>query len=142
MAKLYKFFRLPVREKLLFFHALYLLAFYRIRLQRSSIQKLFDHVQHLSSLQHNTALNPVPPACIARLLNVAAELIPFSTCLSKAMAGQILLAKCGHKSKLHLGVSRDNQQIFAAHAWLSLDGTIILGGRPDLAQYRELPLHC
>ncbi len=139
MGRLLKFFRLPGREKALFFYALYLLAAYRIRLQVTSTQQLFNRVQKLSSERYVPEPSPVPPQRIASLLNVAASFIPYSTCLSKALVGQILFAGHGHKTRLHIGVANDAQQKFEAHAWLSLDDKILIGHLPDLKRYREFP---
>ncbi len=139
MVRLLKFLRLPGREKALFLNALYLLAVYRIRLKVTSIDKLFNHVQRLSSEKYVVNPSPVPPQRIARLLSVAALFIPHSTCLSKALAGQILFAGHGYKTRLHIGVAHDAQKNFEAHAWLSLDGTVLIGQLPDLARYREFP---
>ncbi len=139
MVQLLKFIRLPGREKALFFNALYLLATYRIRLQVTSTQHIFNRVQRLSREKYVANPSPVPPQRIARLLNVAALFIPYSTCLSKSLAGQILFAGHGHKTRLHIGVANDAQQNFEAHAWLSLDDIILIGRLPGLERYREFP---
>lgn len=139
MGRLFKFLALPGREKALFCFALYLLAAYRIRLQVTSTQQLFNRVQRLSRERYAPESSPVPSQRIARLLNVAASFTPYSTCLSKALAGQILFAVNGHKTRLHIGVATDAQQKFEAHAWLSLDDTILIGHLPDLERYREFP---
>lgn len=139
MGRLFKFFRSPGREKVLFFYAVYLLATYRVRLRVTPTQNLFSRVQRLSRDRYVPEPGPVPPQRIARLLNVAALFIPYSTCLSKALAGQILFAGHGYKTRLHIGVANDAQKKFEAHAWLSLDGTILIGRIPDLERYREFP---
>lgn len=139
MGRLLKLFRLPGREKVFFGHALHLLAAYRIRLQLSSTQQLFDRVQRLSHERYAPEPSPIPPQRLAKLLNIAASCIPCSTCLSKALAGQILFAGHGHKTKLHIGVANNAQQKFEAHAWLSLDDTILIGHLPDLERYHEFP---
>ena len=138
MKYLLKFFHLPFAEKKIFFHALYLLARYRILLFWTPIKDLFDHVH---SLSHNILPTPgaISPARMARLIQVTSHLVPGSTCLSNALAGQILFAGHGHKTQLHIGVARDEHNTLEAHAWLSLDGTILMGNLPDLSRFTELP---
>ena len=50
------------------------------------------------------------------------------TCLSEAMAGQVLLARAGFESELQIGVATPKtDRRFAAHAWLECRGYIVLG---------------
>jgi len=139
MKNLLKFFHLPFAEKKLFFHALYLLVVYRIRLQMSPIQDLFLRVQSHSQTTLPTISGPVSPVRIARLIRIASHFILRSTCLSEALAGQVLFASYGYKTNLHIGVAKDAENSsFEAHAWLSFEGKILIGGIPDLLRFKEL----
>ena len=51
-----------------------------------------------------------------------------STCLTRALAAHLLLARSGHESRLHIGVARDERGAFEAHAWLERNQQVILGG--------------
>lgn len=77
---------------------------------------------------------------MARLIAVANSLVPFSTCLSQAFAGQILFALHGMRTTFHIGVVAKSGNNFEAHAWLCLDGKIILGYLPNIKRFRELSL--
>jgi len=69
---------------------------------------------------------------ILRLLQAAARRCPVgSTCLTRALAGQLLLRKAGIESRLCIGVMRDQRRAFQAHAWLERDGNVILGGSDE-----------
>jgi Transglutaminase-like superfamily len=57
----------------------------------------------------------------------ASRFVPRATCLAKAIALQALLARRGRVAILHLGVKTTRTAGFEAHAWLELDGQIILG---------------
>ena len=57
--------------------------------------------------------------------------IPRSTCLTQALAAQVLLARSGHPSRIQFGVAKDGQRGFEAHAWLVFAGQVILGGDVD-----------
>ena len=50
------------------------------------------------------------------------------TCLTQALAAHVLLARKGHPSNLRIGVSRNLDGKFIAHAWLEKEGTVLIGG--------------
>ena len=50
------------------------------------------------------------------------------TCLTQALAIHALLARQGCTSILRIGVKRDTDGKFIAHAWLEKDGIILIGG--------------
>jgi hypothetical protein len=58
---------------------------------------------------------------------VAAAYVPGATCLIHALAGQILLARHGEVSQLHIGVAREERVGVRAHAWLDHDGRVVIG---------------
>jgi len=55
-----------------------------------------------------------------------------SNCLAQALAAQVMLARRGVGSTLHLGVAResirDGEDKLEAHAWLTVGETIVTGG--------------
>jgi len=137
--KVLKFFHLTSREKLAFCRAVYLLLYYRIALRRQHFQTMVDSLLHAGSSTFQQTGEPISVDVLVRLLAVACRVVPFTTCLSRAMAGQRLLTSYGHASVFHIGVAREKDLDLEAHAWLSLDGNLILGNIPDLERYRELP---
>ena len=81
----------------------------------------------------------VPAARLARAVRTASRLVPFASCLTQAQAAQILLARSGIASTVCLGVRETAFGGLAAHAWLLLDGRLILGGEPhEIARFRQL----
>jgi len=66
---------------------------------------------------------------VLRIVNAAFRRLPFpSTCLGRALVAQTLLSTCGFEAHLCIGVKRDEQGQFQAHAWLQKDQQIIFGG--------------
>jgi hypothetical protein len=55
----------------------------------------------------------------------ASRYVPRATCLVQALALHGLLARRGRESHVRLGVRTGER--FAAHAWLEVDGTVVLG---------------
>ena len=58
-------------------------------------------------------------------VNVAGEYVPRSTCLSKAMAAQILLSRHNYPSQLKIGVIKEDE--FEAHAWVEVEDEVVVG---------------
>jgi hypothetical protein len=54
--------------------------------------------------------------------------VPGATCLTQALAAQALLARSGHESHIELGVRKDEQSRFLAHAWVVCGDRIVIGG--------------
>jgi hypothetical protein len=134
-----KFFRLSQREKVLFVRALFLLIHSRLSLQFGEFRNVVRHFSRKTSFQKPDRLSRVSSTRVASLLDAASRLIPPPTCLSKALAGSVLFKACGYQTQLHIGVTREGGSLFEAHAWLTLDGHVVVGGRADLERYRELP---
>jgi hypothetical protein len=61
-----------------------------------------------------------------------------STCLTQALAAQVLLARAGYRSTLKIGVARGAEGAFKAHAWLEHQGRVVIGDL-DLGQYTLMP---
>jgi Transglutaminase-like superfamily len=59
------------------------------------------------------------------------------TCLTQALAAQVLLAWRGHPALLHIGVVRKEGEEFHAHAWLESGGEVVIGGH-QLERYTPL----
>jgi Transglutaminase-like superfamily len=66
-------------------------------------------------------------AMIIRSIQATSRYVPQATCLIQALAGKMLCAAFGHKVCLKIGVGKDQEGKFRAHAWLEQCGRIILG---------------
>jgi hypothetical protein len=92
-------------------------------------------------------MKPVPtllpggdPAAIDRVawaVTAASRWVPAATCLTQALAAQVLLARCGLSGRLHIGVSKDARQRLVAHAWVESQGRVVVGGS-GLERYTRL----
>src|SRR5665213_3764345 len=75
-----------------------------------------------------------PPAKIRWAVEAWARRVPWkAVCFQRGLAAHVMLRRRGLNSILHYGVARKEEEGLAAHVWISLDGTILLGGReaPD-----------
>lgn len=73
-------------------------------------------------------------------VHVASRYVPVATCLSQAMALQILLHREGIGAELKIGVAKDKQGGVAAHAWVESRGRVLIGSLPNLLSFCVLPL--
>ena len=85
-------------------------------------------------------MSDVPVAALLRAVDSAAWRLPGTTCLSKAIAARILLAREGHASMVLLGVGRVPGSAGFAHAWIEgpsgpFPGADAGGGRLRLAVF-------
>ena len=85
-----------------------------------------------------TPLGPyeASPAQSARAVKLVSRYLPHATCLTQAIAVQVLLARIGHDSLVEIGVAKDAGK-FEAHAWVTCGDEIVIGG-PTVARYSRL----
>jgi hypothetical protein len=76
------------------------------------------------------------PDRTAWAVEATARRIPTASCLTQALAADVMLRRDGHRPQIHIGVSKD-RAAFEAHAWLELDGRVLVGDH-DLGRYTRL----
>ena len=79
-----------------------------------------------------------PRSRIGWAVNAAARLVPGRTCLSDALAADVMLCRRGYPSMLRFGVKKRNDGVvpLEAHAWVECDGSIVAGHLATLDEYR------
>ena len=60
------------------------------------------------------------------------------SCLPRAVTAQLMLLRRRCATTLCIGVLQGTQESFEAHAWLELNGEVILGAVPNLERYVRL----
>lgn len=68
------------------------------------------------------------PAHLAWAVAVTSPFVPAASCLTQALATDVLLRRAGYQGVLHIGVTLRHGRL-AAHAWVEYDGVIMIGGR-------------
>lgn len=61
--------------------------------------------------------------------------VPAASCLTQALAAHTLLDRRGLENELRIGVARNERREFEAHAWIEIDGEVVLGELDDLDRY-------
>jgi len=71
-------------------------------------------------------------------VRTASRCFPPASCLTQALAAQVLLASAGIGACVQIGVSKVKSEALEAHAWLEKDGEILLGGSEADKRYARL----
>jgi hypothetical protein len=141
MTAIRKFLELTATEKICFLRALSLLTTLKLHLALMSVETVCRKTFNSSEkLRGRRRCHTLPMTKISSLLGIASRIVPFSTCLSISLAGAILFAEYGYMARLHIGACRENGEIFKAHAWLTVNGTVVAGDLPGLEIFREFDL--
>ena len=77
------------------------------------------------------------PQELAEALQRGSRFVPGSTCLVQALAGQWMLLREGYAPELRIGVSK--AEGFEAHAWVELEGKVLIGGSEESARFTPFP---
>ncbi|MBM9594024.1 lasso peptide biosynthesis B2 protein [Rhodobacteraceae bacterium MCCB 386] len=122
---------------MLLLEALAWVIFIRASLWLRPYQKLLKFCQTCSIGHAGEHAERVP-----RAVRRAARWIPGASCLTQALAAQVLLARRGVRSVLHLGVNLTPSGGFGAHAWIEIDSIVVMGGdQRSLKRYSRIISH-
>ena len=126
MKRLTRIFLLPYPEKKLLAQSFLLVLAVRIGLWILPFSFLSNWLQG-ASLDANKSADWKSINRIVRSVRSVSRLVPFATCLTQALATRVLLRMVGQASDLRIGVERDQNEKFQAHAWIEVDGRIVIG---------------
>ncbi len=60
-------------------------------------------------------------------------------CLARALTTQVIIRRQGYTPDLRIGVAKDEANRLEAHAWLELQGYVVIGLLPDLNRFVPMP---
>jgi len=131
--------RLTTLERRLFVKVFVLLEFVKLGLWLLPFRTLLRLLSRVSKgPKEPRGIDCPSPEEIAWFVEVASRHSPgVKTCLTQALAAQVLLTRHGYPAFVHLGVLRGKQEQFQAHAWVESEGKIVIGGG-DLERYAPL----
>lgn len=140
MEHLRRFLRLPAAERRLLIKAALLLESIKLGMRLLPFRTL-------RRLLDRAAARPLGPqrashSSVERVVwsvEAASRHTPgVKTCLTQALAAQVLLARRSCPALLHIGVAKGEEQgEFQAHAWVESEGKVVIGG-PALERYVPL----
>lgn len=131
------FLQFSTRRKLLTIRALLVILAIRLALRLVSLARIQRFVDTPPPLRPEQ--DPTVVADIIGAVNTVDRRFFTSTCLVNGLASQYLLTRHGFGATLQIGVRKNRQQDLEAHAWVTVDGRILIGDRQDLDSYTPLP---
>jgi hypothetical protein len=108
--------------------ALCLLSATRLGLLVLPVRMVGSVLSWLVSREPGVTRDPLLADRVARAVTRASGVVPGATCLTQALAAQVLLERRGFPTRLHIGVVRDGGQAMRGHAWVESEGMIVIGG--------------
>jgi hypothetical protein len=141
MKRLFKFFRLPATDRSLLVKAAFIVGAVRLGLWGLPFRTLRRLLARVT--QEPARLRKADRSSLARIawaVTVASRYVPAASCLTQALATQILLGRRRHPACLRIGVVKGTDGQFQAHAWVESDSVVVIGGsEPELERYTPLP---
>jgi hypothetical protein len=101
----------------------------------------FRELQRVISSRGRLPLAVSPDVPVGRLVwavRAASRRIPAASCLTQSLALHCLLSSAGHHSEVRIGVGKDMEGRFAAHAWVECAGQPLLSGPEEVERYVQL----
>ena len=140
MKGLRTFIRLQPGERGLVLRTLFLVAAIRVTLWVLPFQRLQRVVGSVDPWKHLLVSIPadVPIARLVWAVRAASRRIPAASCLTQSLALHCLLTRAGYRSEIRIGVTKDMEAGFAAHAWVDYAGHPLLSDPEEVERYVRL----
>lgn len=134
-----RLWRLSFREVRLALVALRWLVDARLSLRAQPFRTVYERFDRQGrQLPRSGACDARCAREVAIAVRRASRLVPGATCLPQALAARAMLARRGVVSELRVGVAGDAKGGVKAHAWVEVDGRVVIGNLPDLARYKPM----
>ena len=136
MSRVLRFSQASARERSVLVRSFIWIALYRIGLWvlPFSVTRRWA----LGQVETNSKVNDEQMVTeIIRSVRFASKFVPHASCLTQALAARKLLGECGQSAELKFGVTKSDGN-FEAHAWLEMDGRIVLGKQRMHSRYAVL----
>lgn len=143
MKSLLKFVRLPASDRLLLFKTFILLGLVRLGLWRLPFKTLQQSLNKISRSPQISPASSVRCRSINKIVwavDVSSHLMPGHVkCLARALTTQVIMSRRGYTPDLRIGVAKDRNNCLEAHAWIELEGAVVIGLLPDLKRFVPMP---
>lgn len=141
ISKIKKFMNCGTAERRLFLMSVFLLLTIRLALLAFPFRWIRAAVMHMSKASaYAQSGDEITVRRIVLAIERASRILPGTRqCLTKALAGKILLGRSGCPVSLRIGVIRGSKGSLEAHAWLISRGEVLVGGLRNLSDFTPFP---
>ena len=135
------FFSFSWQDQILIAKATFLLTLIRLGLKLLSLKTLQKCLDGISQLPQKTDKKHISIYKIIWSITTASSYMPKVKCLARALAAKTLLEQQGYTTKMKIGVTKNPQQAFIAHAWIEYKGRVVMGGIGNsVRQYKVMSI--
>jgi hypothetical protein len=140
MRRLRSYLKLSGAEKWLLIRSILWLWLFWLGLRVLSFQKLYRLVERFSKPGSSGRGHPPAPGLISKSVEKSGRyILGQDSCFPQALTGFLLLKRAGYAPRLYIGVKK-NESTLDAHAWIEMDGEILIGGPLSVIErYSALP---
>jgi len=140
--KIHAVYLLSHKERLQCISIVYWLVLIKLALCLLPYQKVVHNVDRWANSFTTLKSRAVCSAeTICSLTDKCANSIPLRLlCLPRAFTGYVQCRRNGYKVELKIGIRRSSDEGFVAHAWIELNGIILIGNRPDICEFSRFNL--
>lgn len=128
---LYRFFKLPVSEKIVTSRIFFLLVFFKLLILLFPFKRIGGYlgVQGKTSPEETGSETDEFVVQMVRYIRTISRRLPWkSTCLIQAATGKVMLNQRKIECTVYFGVKKNIHNKMEAHAWLRVGNKIVLGG--------------
>jgi Transglutaminase-like superfamily len=138
MKSLITFIRLNWAAKQLFTYTFFLLIIIRFGLRFLNFAQLQRFTDRLGRLYPDQPTQYTLTGIIWAV-NLSSKFTPGGAkCLARALTTKILMQQQHYIGEICIGVAKGDRGNLEAHAWVEVEGNVIMGWLPDLARYKPL----
>ncbi|HEY9827202.1 MAG TPA: lasso peptide biosynthesis B2 protein [Stenomitos sp.] len=129
----------------LFMQAYCLLLLIRLGLWLVPFERLHRWVEWFSqfSMTQQPPLRHANPNVVKQVVWAvdasARRMVKPVKCLARALTVKALLGQHNCPADLKIGVAKNQQAQLEAHAWIEVEGQVVIGHLPDLQRFKPLP---
>ena len=131
---------LPLPEQRLLARALFVVWMIRLVLWLLPLRAVRQLVSRVTRASRRAGpQSRLPATRIVWAVSAAGRFVPAPTCLSQALAAQVMLGRNGYPVRLRIGVAKDRSGTLEAHAWLEDQGSVVFGELAGFSRFTALP---
>jgi hypothetical protein len=129
MKRLKRFLYLPIADKWLLVKIGFLMGWIWLGLRLLPFQKMYAI---LAKFGHSNSIAKEQTGQVEKICRnvekVGGYVFGDDSCFPQALTAQLLLNRSGFHPCLRIGATKGNENSIRAHAWVELDGCVIVGG--------------
>ena len=136
-----KFLSFSWQDQILVVKATFLLILIRLGLKFLDLKTLRNQLKKISQPSQKSKTKAISIYKTIWSITTASSYMPKVKCLARALAAKTLLEQQDYTATIRIGVAKDREQAFIAHAWVECKGRVVMGGIGNsISKYQVMPI--